>query len=372
MSLRTSLIQMISLIMVLFFLACNNQGQNGGSQRTSKGNTSKPTARTQNLLIFNQPESNSTLTIGDVMKIEVDLTQNDIQVDSIRLQVDGKVLGMRINPPYRFEWNTTGWMPGKRSIQAELFISGTMTGRRSISVVLLSDMVPPTKKCNVLNVFPHDPQAYTQGLIIDQGFLYESTGVRGKSSLRKLDLESGTLLASLNLPPDLFGEGICVFNDKIIQLTWTSGYGFIYDKYSFKFLRKIQYGTQGWGVTFNGEHLIMSDGSHQLIFLDTLYFREIYRIEVYDHEGSVQNLNELEYIQGKIYANIYTTDLIAIIDPGTGKVLSYIDCAGLLNETDRGPETDVLNGIAYDPSSDQLFITGKYWPKLFEIEMMDQ
>ncbi|UCG26632.1 MAG: glutaminyl-peptide cyclotransferase, partial [Bacteroidales bacterium] len=216
----------------------------------------------------------------------------------------------------------------------------------------------------------HDISAYTQGLVYEDGFIYESTGQRGESTLRKVKLETGELIESLNLPPDLFGEGACIFGDKIIQLTWTSKTGFVYDKNTFRILNRIIYSTQGWGLTTNGEQLIMSDGSHIIYFLDPDYFTELSRIEVFDNERAVNNLNELEFIDGKIYANVYQSDLIVIIDPLTGKVLSRIDLQGLLSPEDRHDRIDVLNGIAYDAENKRLFVTGKRWPKLFEIQLV--
>ena len=360
------------LLLVMVLIACGSQVKETEHNASSNGPDRIAHSRTQNRLDFISPTSGFTTTIGQAVDMELVLKEEAQGMDSIRILADGMRLTTIQNGPLKYTWNTVGWQPGQKNIHAELYAAGSLISRSTISIVLYSDIVPVTLKCRVLKIYPHDRQAYTQGLIMDQGFLYESTGVRGKSSLRKIDLESGTLLASLNLPPDLFGEGITVFDDKIIQLTWTSGYGFIYDKNSFKFLRKVHYGTQGWGITFDGEHLIMSDGSHQLIFMETDNFREVNRISVFDHQGPVENLNELEYVHGKIYANIYTTDRIAIIDPATGKVRNYIDCTGLLDENDQNQDTDVLNGIAYDTESERLFVTGKNWPKLFEIMILDQ
>jgi glutamine cyclotransferase len=372
MNLLKSSLPLSYFALAIFVLGCGHPNRNGQAQNDTPDKASAPMPGLQDRLVFARPESNEVRTIGEDIEIALEPIEGAEWMDSVRILVDGQKLVTLDTLPYNFKWSTAGWMPGSRKIQAEIYRSGTLTGRNSISVALYSDVIPAVEKCRVLKKYPHDPDAYTQGLIFDQGFLYESTGVRGKSSLRKLDLETGNLLASLNLPPDLFGEGICAFNNKIIQLTWTSGYGFIYDKNSFRLLRKINYGTQGWGITFDGHALIMSNGTHQLIYMDTAYFKEIRRIEVYDDQGPVRNLNELEYINGLVFANIYTTDRIAIIDPRTGKVSRYIDCSGLLEEKERREDTDVLNGIAYDEVSHRLFITGKNWPRLFEIETIDQ
>jgi len=220
----------------------------------------------------------------------------------------------------------------------------------------------------IVHTYPHDPQAYTQGLIYHEGFLYESTGLFGKSSLRKVELTTGKVLQRIDLPEAYFGEGIVLWKDKLIQLTWQSKIGFVYDRATFKQLSTFTYSREGWGITHDGKHLIESDGSSTLYFWDPETFKEIRHLDVDDKGVPVSNLNELEYIRGEIYANQYQTDRIARISPTTGHVIAWIDLRGLLTSAERS-QTDVLNGIAYDEKQNRLFITGKQWPKLFEIEM---
>ncbi len=233
-------------------------------------------------------------------------------------------------------------------------------------------LVPPIKvySYKVVNVYPHDKNAYTQGLVFEDGVLYEGTGIRGKSSLQKIELETGNILKIRKLPDRIFGEGIVVCEDKIIQLTWKSGFGFIYDKYSFELLHKFSYHTEGWGITYDGEHLIMSDGTSTIRFMDPESLKKIERIQVCDNNGPVENLNELEYVKGKIYANVWKSDRIAIIAPDTGQVTGWIDCKGLFVPEGPRKPVDVLNGIAYDSENDRLFVTGKLWPKVFEIQVL--
>ncbi|MBN1219661.1 MAG: glutaminyl-peptide cyclotransferase [Anaerolineae bacterium] len=222
----------------------------------------------------------------------------------------------------------------------------------------------------IINTYPHDRNAFTQGLIFMDGVLYEGTGLYGRSSLRRVDLETGQVLQSLSLPPQFFGEGITLFGNQIIQLTWKANTGFVYDKDSFALKKSFGYPTQGWGITHDGARLIMSDGTANLYFWDPETLAEIGRVAVYDNNGPVVRLNELEYINGEVYANVWQTNLIARIDPTTGRVLGWIRLDGLLTTEDLSEPVDVLNGIAYDAENKRLFVTGKLWPKLFEIELV--
>ncbi len=223
----------------------------------------------------------------------------------------------------------------------------------------------------VVNTYPHDRAAFTQGLVFDEaGQLYEGTGLYGKSSLRKVDLQTGDALQQSNLAPNRFGEGITIWGDKIIQLTWKSGAGYVYDKESFELLRQFHYPTEGWGITRDDEKLIMSDGSSTLYFWDPETLAEIGRVTVFDENGPVIRLNELEYVNGEVWANVWQTSRIARINPQTGRVTGWIDMRGLLTAADRSQPVDVLNGIVFNAQTGQLFVTGKLWPKLFEIEVI--
>ncbi len=241
-----------------------------------------------------------------------------------------------------------------------------------VTLVLLDntpvDREPVHYTYNVVNVYPHDEDAFTQGLVFEDGFLYEGTGRYGQSTLRRVELETGNVTQLYALPDNLFGEGITIFGDRIIQLTWKSGKGFVYDRSSFDLLQEFEYPTEGWGITHDGSRLIMSVGNETLYFLDPETFQTIGQVEVYDEE-SVTSLNELEYINGRVYANIWNEDKIAIINPQSGQVTGWIDLAGI-NDTENQNIYTVLNGIAYDQNGDRLFVTGKMWSKLFEIELV--
>ncbi len=221
----------------------------------------------------------------------------------------------------------------------------------------------------VVRRLPHDAGAFTQGLLFLDGHLYESTGLEGRSSIRKVELESGRVVQQRDIPPQYFGEGIVAWKDKLVELTWRSQVGFVYDLDTFALEKQFSYQGEGWGLTHDGARIIMSDGTPQLRFLNPETLQETGRITVADEGQPVGNLNELEYVRGEIYANVWMTDRIARIDPATGRVTGWIDLSGLLPATDRA-QTDVLNGIAYDPAGDRLFVTGKLWPALFEIKLV--
>jgi glutamine cyclotransferase len=218
----------------------------------------------------------------------------------------------------------------------------------------------------VVRQYPHDPEAFTQGLLFRDGFLYESTGLTGRSSLRKVRLETGEVVQQQKVADEYFAEGLADWGTQLIQLTWVTNVAFVYDLGSFKEVRRFPYAGEGWGLTHDGTRLIMSDGTPNLRYLDPATFQEQRRFTVRDAGSSVDDLNELEYVKGSIYANVWLTDRIAIVTPDTGVVTGWIDLAGL-HPRRRAAGDDVLNGIAYDAAGDRLFVTGKLWPALFEI-----
>ena len=231
----------------------------------------------------------------------------------------------------------------------------------------------PFYSYRVVNKYPHDRNAWTQGLImVDGDSLLEGTGLRGQSSLRRTVLETGEITQIEVLPDMYFGEGITIFEDEIVQLTWQAGIGFIYDSVSFEMLDSFDYAHEGWGITDDGQKLIVSDGTSTLHFWDPETMIEIEQIQVSDEFGPVVQLNELEYVEGEIFANIWQTDLIARISPETGQVIGWINLTGLLAADERDGTESVLNGIAYDPETERLFVTGKRWPLIYEIELVPQ
>lgn len=246
----------------------------------------------------------------------------------------------------------------RRLILLFLLLSGTLS------------LSAETDSYRVVHAYPHDAQAFTQGLVFADGQLYESTGLNGRSSLRMDDLTTGSVLQRLSVPSQYFAEGLTDWGSTLIQLTWKAHTAFVYDRFSFRLLRTFQFSGEGWGLTQDGKHLILSDGSSTLRFLNPETFVEVRRIAVTDHGAPVKELNELEYVHGEIYANIWYSNKIARISPETGRVLGWIDLSGILPASELQDPGAVLNGIAYDARHDRLFVTGKLWPKLFEIQVV--
>jgi glutaminyl-peptide cyclotransferase len=222
---------------------------------------------------------------------------------------------------------------------------------------------------HVVRSYPHDPRAFTQGLQYVDGYLYEGTGQVGQSSIRKVELETGKVIQKRDVPPPHFGEGITVWKNELVEITWQTNVAFVYDKDTFEPRRQYKYVGEGWGLTHDATSIYMSDGTDQLRVLDPATFAERRRIKVTAVGSPLKNLNELEFVKGEIFANVWQTEFIARIAPASGKVTGYIDLTGLLAPSERA-NTDVLNGIAYDAVHDRLFITGKWWPKLFEIKLV--
>lgn len=230
----------------------------------------------------------------------------------------------------------------------------------------------PVRSYKVVKVYPHDPMAFTEGLEFHGGVLWESTGLNGSSSIRKVDLATGKVLEDHPLSTLYFGEGITFFGDRLYQLTYMSGVAFVYDPKTFKQIESFHYAGEGWALTHDAKHLIMSDGSSSLRILDPATFREISRLPVRDGGRPVTNLNELELIEGELWANIWTKEIVARIDPRTGQVNSWVDFSGLKQQAGCREDCDVLNGIAYDAPRKRIFVTGKHWPKLFEIQVAER
>jgi len=358
----------ILVLIIAIVPSCRNGGQNNSSEGV---NGSGGVKKHKNLLNLESPMNGSSILPGEKVMIIFSMRDSSQLLDSIVLQKDGKIWETLYSSPHQIPWDTKELNPGQVRFKAIAYYKDFLTERESFAVNILSDIDPVEYSYKVVNVYPHDRVAYTQGLYYEDGYIYEGTGQYAQSTLRKTILKTGELVNSVNLPDDVFGEGIAIFEDKIIQVTWKARLGFIYDKNDLSLLRKINYPiSQGWGITYDGNYFYMSDGSNIIYKLETEYFTEQDRIEVYTNQGKAGFLNELEFVNGNILANVYGQDHVLVIDPLTGKVHGKINLAGLLQAGDRDRNTDVLNGIAYNPSNNHLYVTGKNWPKLFEIELL--
>jgi glutaminyl-peptide cyclotransferase len=316
------------------------------------------------------PDENTGFKLHEPVKVVLELTDERRLPDSIVIYFDGKRIKSVVSKPYEYLIPPVYTVStGRKSLKATAFRDGKPQNTITRFMVIFSDIVPKSYGYRVVNSYPHDRDAFTQGLIFDHGVFYEGTGQKAESTLREVDPSTGRVLRQHNLDAALFGEGITLYNDMIFQVTWENKVGFVYDRATFRQLNKIFYQTQGWGLTTVDNRIVMSDGTNVLYFLEPETFTVTSSLEVYDNSKKVDQLNELEYIEGEIWANIWTSDQIARIDPQSGKVLGYINLKGILPRSEREPETDVLNGIAYDAQGKRIFVTGKRWPKLYEIQV---
>lgn len=365
-------ILLFSLIILVLY-SCNSSNNNNSNTKNQDTNKTvqdttiqKKALRLDAEFIVKKPDS-ERYRIGDDFTLSV-INNDSVTIDSVQFYINGKFIKSFDNEPYTYNWNSKNTSTGKQELQGILY-KNDQNIQLSESVTLFSNVKAKNYGYKVKNVYKHDKDAYTQGLFYDGKYLYEATGLKGASSIRKTKLETGEILQSFTIPSDVFGEGICQFENKIIQLSWQAHRAYVYDKESFNVINQFNYDTEGWGLTTDGKQLIMSNGTHILQLIETQSFTVYKKIEIADYNGFVQYLNELEFINGKLYANIYQSDKIAIIDIEKGRVEAYINLFGILPKKDIDSETDVLNGIAYDKTNDRLFVTGKKWPKLFEIEI---
>ncbi len=308
---------------------------------------------------------NETLTIS--------LTEKNQQAfDSVQFFLDKKPLQHHNN---KVQISISDKKLGKHTITALVFYNNK-TKKVEQPVYFMATKAPKIYTCKIINTYPHDPKAYTQGLEFHNGFLYEGTGRKGESSIRKVELKTGKVLQQKDLSKQYFGEGITIFNNQIYQLTWQAGIGFVYDLATFKQKRSFKYkkSLEGWGLTHNNKQLIKSDGTERIWFLNPETLSEDHYIEVYTNTQKVEKINELEYINGKIYANRWELNSILIINPKSGEVEGVVNLTNLKKEIEKVQTLkeydDVLNGIAYDKENDRLFVTGKHWSKLYEIKLV--
>jgi len=365
------ILSLFLIMLVTWTISCSGKpGKPAGKKEVTAVPADEAAVR---LIKMVSPAENSEFRLGDEIRVQIELENVGKIPDSVSLFFDGKKVKVITTAP----WNITipsgvNLTTGRRSVKAVAYKNGKAETTVTRFMIILSDKPPVMYRYKVVHTYTHDKEAFTQGLFYDNGVLFEGTGQELGSSLREVELSTGNVLRQLNLKSDLFGEGITLYNDRIYQVTWTSKVGFVYEKATFNLINKVYYQTQGWGLTTIGDQIVMSDGSNNLYFMEPEMFTVVSRLEVYDNEKKVDQLNELEYINGEIWANIWMTDLIARIDPRSGKVKGYINLAGLIDDPGINREAgEVLNGIAFDKEGERIFVTGKRWPKLFEIRVTE-
>lgn len=323
--------------------------------------TEKPTSpRIRKKTSIVNPTQNQNFARGTSIQVNIE-ADDDFQVDSVQVTIEDQSNTFLASS---FTVSIPSQRVGSWRILIKIY-DGESSETHYRTIKILPESAPDLYGYEIANTYPHNTDDYTQGLLIKDGKLYESTGQRGKSTLKKKDIATGAEDQVINLSADLFGEGLALINNEFYQLTWTSGVGFVYNE-SLEQVRTFNYQVQGWGLTTLNGQLILTDESEKLYFIEPSSFTIQKELEVYDNNGKVDALNELEVIDGLIYANVYLEDYIVVIDPETGEVLQKIDCSGLLTEAEA-EAADVLNGIAYDENTGQIYITGKWWPKLFEV-----
>jgi glutaminyl-peptide cyclotransferase len=364
----------ISLSMILLLswtVSCS--GRSGKKSDTKTDPISElPGESVSKLIKMVSPEENTGFKLKDQVKVILEVVDKTRLPDSVVISWDGKPVKTMKAAPWEYSIpSALSVTTGRKSLKAAAYKEGKLQNTIIRFMIIYSDIVPKRYGYKVIHTYPHDREAFTQGLFYDKGVLFEGTGQKTGSSLREVELETGKVLRQHNLDGSLFGEGITLYHDLIYQVTWQNKVGFIYEKSTFNLVNKIYYPMEGWGLTTINDRIVMSDGTNVIYFFEPEMFTVVSRLEVYDNKEMVDSLNELEYINGEIWANVWMTDHIVRIDPASGKVLAYIDLKGLLPSSERNTETDVLNGIAFDQAGNRIFVTGKNWPKLFEIKLTE-
>ncbi|WP_461632371.1 glutaminyl-peptide cyclotransferase [Labilibaculum euxinus] len=366
----------LSFVCFLLLVSCNGKSVNNNkfADKSFDEQTEKTTVIV-NSLRLKQPHRGDLYTMGGDVEIEMTPRNRAAGIDSVQFWADETLIGSLTDEPWIVKWVPEDQKMGKHDLKVMAYHEDGTIGIVSTFVNLKTNIPPVEYSYEIINEFPHDRGAYTQGLFYHEGFLYEGTGQRGESTLRKVKLENGEALSVKNLEQEYFGEGITFSKGKIIQLTWNAKKVFVVDPVTFEKEDTFEPNTsnnQGWGITSANNELILSDGTNVLTVLDADDYSRKRIIEVYDNSGMVTNLNELEYINGKIYANVWLTDRIVIINPETGRVEGNLNLGKILKLADKRiliEGDEVLNGIAWDSINNRLFVTGKRWPKLFEIKI---
>jgi len=350
----------LGLALLISGISCDLETSPKSSRKVKKG------------VFWKSPNSTDVYITGKSIKLEI-ADRQDKQIDSVVYFAGTKKLGVQVGTQ-GIDWDTKGEKLGRRQVVAKVYQNGRLK-KMSGKLNLMSGNTPIFYDYTVVNKYPHSTTAYTQGLEFDGDVLYESTGQYGHSSIRKVSLTTGEVLKEHKLSLNRFGEGLTIFDDKLIQLTWRSVMGYVYDKDSFDYIRSFPYGKskEGWGLCNDGKYLYKSDGSHKIYKLDPVTFEELDNIQITSNKSVFTQINELEWVNGEIWANVYTSNFILRIEPNTGEVLGIIQLGGLLTDKEANDKNvDYLNGIAYHKASDKIYVTGKNWPSMFEIKLAER
>ena len=345
---------------MFFLVSCFNE----------KKNIIKKSPRIKSLVNLIKPNSNDIIYFNDSIDIEFAPKDNSSIIKKFYVIYKNDTIDYFENETGRISSSKFNSV-GKHRIKLICHINNDKKETYYSSINLFPNNNPNKLKFKIKNIFPHDTNAYTQGLTFDKNRFFESTGRRGFSSLKEVELKSGKTIKKIDLDNKYFGEGITVFNDKIYQLTWEANLGFVYDKNSFEKIDQFKYNHEGWGITTYDNKLLISDGTETIYFIDPESYKLIKKIQVYNKNGLIKLINELENVKGKIFANIYGKEEIIIFNPETGIVESILDLNGIFNKKNYNKKFDVLNGVAYNSITNQLFVTGKLWPSIFEIEIIN-
>jgi len=342
------------LLLISFFIifSCQQTGQ-------EKVKSTSPRIKKSTQLV--SPTTNEEFTRGS--EIALNFSSEGASIDSVQVSLADEKIVFNSSS---FSVNLPNRKVGIWTIRAKVFF-GDKSETHYRKIIVLPENAPQEMAYEVVASFPHDTKDFTQGLLIEDGLLYESTGLNGSSTFKKKVLETGEVLNHVDLDREYFGEGLATINDEFYQLTYQSGIGFVYNE-AMEQIRTFNFSGEGYGLTTLGDQLVFTDESEKLYFMEPQSFTVQRQIEAYDNSGKVDSLNELEAINGLIYANIWFRDIVVAIDPATGEVVQNIDFSGLLSE-EEAQSANVLNGIAYDPKTKKTYVTGKYWPKLFEVKI---
>ncbi len=353
------------LLLLVFLFSCKNDTPQIYQQNISD----KYIKAKEIVFVVNNPVNNDTIRIGDVVDFSFSLEDTSKTIDYVKTYLNSVLIYSTTDLSFKLPLKQE--KVGRGSLGVEIAFTDGTNQRKNVELFFLSDIIPKSIDFTLIDEYPHSTDNFTEGLIFNDGFIYEGAGDWGKSALYKTELESGKIIKAAYLSSNIFGEGISIIGNKIVQLTYKSQEGYVYNKEDFSLIKKFTYSftSEGWGLTTDGKDLIMSNGTDKLLIMDSTYYSLINERQVCDNEERLDSINELEYVDGIIFANIWMNNKIAKIDYKSGKVLGYIDLSPIVPNGFKKNHENVLNGIAYNPKKKSLLVTGKRWDRIFEIRV---